>query len=564
MKGIISRLDSREEIDFGFDVAYPVREIGSGASATVFMTADKKILRVSKGKDYLLHHLDADWMSKSLNSIFFDGYSVILRDDIPDVISELPIFNKQTKMDSFDKLAENYPDMPGIGDGSARFINLPNNLFLYDVANLLCDTLEPEITVSFLKQLIELSERFPEKLSHKAKNDFRKAATDIYNNTFHTMKLVDGSYRLKDRMCLFVSEDGKVRKGKSQIYKSHFMSKAVIVFEFILKNNLPTVRDGLHFLTKIIEDTGLMPADSHEDNIGFKDGLIFRDPYYLKIQHADYQIRINQHRLSKGLPAVPEWPVLPSKIDLMTALMLTGDRVICDRFGMSEQANYTAWRQPHGCEIEEDSKMNDSYTYMVSDARIGHIIEKLSEFVPVANNGQFSELDESDLRRFLNVMGWHNGDISQVEIIPTYVQKIPRPSRWNVDEIAVCRAKMEFVINRRLPEEFIDDLFVPNLSHEEIELRTKLYCEKYPEHDYMIKCFYRDINWEKSEFTLACMSIIKTVYEMTGQFLHLSKTTFVEEDGMVKLSVCQFADVDLGMVLDRMSNLDVLSAPVMR
>ncbi len=568
---LTERLERGEKIDWGFDVSYPLENVGRGAGAVAFRAADGKILRVGDKRDHSVNMLSGmyDWMPTIHQAVLVRsdeeyGASVILRDDITSLYDVYPALENKGDHLRKEFLMSAYPNMPGIQDLDTilgcSISYAFSSLFFYDF--------ETEILKQYINSVIETVDSLPLTMTKKRKAEYRQKMTGIYKETFYTVPVDDRSFCLPQKTRISVLENGSIRHRSTKVGVLYILEKFISISESILYNRdqWKIIKKTLQFAHQFIDDIGFVPYDCHYNNLGIQDGkIIFRDPYHMANETYDYQLRINHHRINKGLPPIPGMASEIKRVDVLPALIMMGDEPTISRLGLDPSLfyafeNHTGHKS--GYRIIETRSYAKAVLYL-SDARNAEIRDRLSDIL-MTDEYHIAECNQDDVNRFKSIMEWYTDIESPAFCVQNVKSEIPiQPGIFR--HILRRYNTLNDVIDGYLPKGIVPYLGIVAKTEDENQACKNACLEIMRDYSAQTGAkFYDSVvdNWfpktlvEASSQNKAIEQVITMlfdIYQLTGRLPLLDRNTFCMDEGRVKLSVCVFRDEDIDMVLERLN-----------
>ncbi len=292
-------------VDFDAPVQYPIKQINIGSSASVYTTADDKILRVSEDlRDFDYNHIfdHSSLFPKIHNHGKINCASFMLRDDIPNLPDNYSVLNI-TDWISIPQFYHGKIKCLDEDEQKSTFPHIFRDIFYF---------------VDDVKYLLPLFEAY----------SYMLITMDIFSKKFDVCLLeMLRCLEAETEMTGIEIVDGYGCVKNYTVHSVAIARRFVWMTEFIRKHQdkYAELMAYLDFQIRHMRELGVVASDSIPINLGLHNGeLVFRDPYHVAFRHKDYQIKIGQHRLRKGLFVPPEWNPHPVRIEPVGILFRCG------------------------------------------------------------------------------------------------------------------------------------------------------------------------------------------------------------------------------------------------
>ncbi len=394
-------------------IAYPVKPLGNGAYADVYMDSAERVIRVSEGiYDHILDELSpyVDWMPKVLESWGNNKTSITIRDNINCVPRESSLRNGYQC------------DLSGYGYGE----NEDEYIYKCSFVDKILEILSPGINTQILHRLMT---GFLEMMVSPA--EVREKAQALYQDTLATMKRTKDDngfefYEISPEQSIKILPSGDVLCSYQQHFLAEPYDKDYFSIIEILANNPQDWSEYRNFVLMCLsfyDDTGFMPCDITIDNLGVQNRkIIFRDPYYISERYPDFQARIGQHRIRQGLPVPEGWGKTPERLDVVSAYLainVKNTEVINETLGTD--FGDLRLEKIVNPEVPEYVIISDDISLSVSSELCYHVKEYVSTHIPVSNT--FNKIIYPNPHMLSSVLGATGYDAIDMLCKPVCVQK---------------------------------------------------------------------------------------------------------------------------------------------
>ncbi len=398
----------------GYDIAYPVNHVSDGSYASVFRDANGHIIRISEEAED--HYVDVALgmiatTPTTYHTFLVNDVTITVRDDIPSVTDKaFYVKSSVENINMSDAWSELYPGIPVLKDMSwsphiydSQISDIINEMFR--------ENIDSRTAYKTLSGFIDIMKNY------RDDSDFREKVSCLYNYVYSECETKNNRY-------VFDAHNGFVLNNNSVDYwrsrRTTYVSTSLIYFlglsELLIQHpaHHPVYTKFFEMMTTFIKETGCVPYDCHEHNLGIKDGtFIFRDPYYLSVKHSDYQIRVGQHRKRMGLPIPDEWNIHLTKLDVLSVLM-------CDDI-VSRDKN---------CFGSQNMFADGKTITVVGPEEMADVVDALRERIPFIGESyryEASYEQTSKALKILNITETRPEDIDTgvlVQTVPTYVESL--------------------------------------------------------------------------------------------------------------------------------------------
>ncbi len=455
----------------GYEIAYPVVQLGEGAYGAVFIDGNESVIRVSeKAVDHQVNLLaNKVWfLPRSDISYVDDGVCVSVRDDIPDLYHDT-VRSLEASVGDLD--ISLYPTK----ELQRNRLNGHGYTFVGAVSNLVFGMPDVDVVRTLFSGFLKLADKLTDYYEEDnviTADDFRCELCRLYDDVMEPIRDEIGGanvYLCKPNHNSFLMENGTLsvfsnQHGKVRCVFEPFLSMAEIVVQH--PEYWDDQRRFLRMCVNFMDEFGVLPYDLHSRNLGeYKGDIIFRDPYWFASKFDDYQIRVGQHRRRMGLPIPEEWNIHPHKMDVASILLRVDDNPITRELMLPYEVNKTTY--------SENSVYSGDIIITMRLPETGMVLDAIKDDVPLSGGRMMFTPTRDDVAQALSIMQYTETNPDSVEALSSYIQVYSDDNNFreylkmmaDENDLSVIHYfqkaidNMNLIVTDGLPTEVIDDFF---------------------------------------------------------------------------------------------------------